>query len=462
MRALPTTIPASKRYAHRDSEVLWSLLYASVFGILFIRASLDTVLDIVQIPVGSGGQLTLGAGFNAALIGITLLLLLINKKPIDWKLQLPWLAFIGYCAFMSITTTDPVGVVRLLLVIISYQCVFMLPFLLIRTPLDARRFVNVVIYSSFIPAIIALDQIPYGNGTEDGRIAATFTHPNILAFYTLVVMAAIAFRLVSPLFKDTQAKRGWLIVYGGIMGIVLLATQTRSAWASATIFLLAYAIFVNRRALLALFALPVLVALSPSIQQRLLDAISPAEYIGTGVILNSYEWRQQLWRDAMSWIEQSPIVGHGGLGSFLKYSPEFFPLETNGVYAHNVYIQLAFETGVLGAVLFATIFLFIAWRFVRVFNIDRAASVIGAAFCIVYLALSYSDNMLYYLASNWYAFMFLGTLLVITARSPGRRTPSNGTARPRSLAMAGNGSRPGATTSGLATRRSYPKLRSRL
>ena len=46
-----------------------------------------------------------------------------------------------------------------------------------------------------------------------------------------------------------------------------------------------------------------------------------------------------------------------GLDSYTTYSTTFFPLEyLKGYDAHNVYVQLAFETGVPGAVAFAAIF----------------------------------------------------------------------------------------------------------
>lgn len=401
------------RYAN-----LTNILYALFLLILLTRSSLDTVLETVQIDIGTNNSLTFGAAINALLIGITALLALIHPYRIPWRAQFAWISFIIFCTIMSLGTPDPIGVARFLLVLTSYQCAFMLPFFFARTAQEATPIINTIIYSSILPTLVAIGQI---SGSipppADGRIASTFTHPNIFAFYLLAVSATIAYRFASPTFRDTTLKRIVLIAYSGLLGIFLLATQTRSAWLGATIILLGYAVFVRREALLAFVALPLVILFSSSIQERLLNILEPAEYIGNGVILNSYDWRRQLWHDAGMRIEQSSLQGHGGLGSFFAQSQSFFSLGNISFYAHNVFIQLSFEVGIIGAALFFVIFSQKAWIFISAFKIDRAASVIGTAFCFAYLAVSNSNNMLYYLASNWYTFALLGTLMAFSRSS---------------------------------------------
>lgn len=389
-----------------------TILYAIVLAIFLTRSSLDKALEIVKIDIGSGNSLTLGAGINALLIGITALLAMCHPERVSWRHQAGWAVFLIFCTVMSLTTPDPIGVARLMLVLFSYQCVFMLPFFFVYTAQDAKPIINIIIYSSILPALIAIGQLVGALPTDpDGRIASTFTHPNIFAFYLLVIGAAIAYRLATPVFRDTASKRFVMIVYSAFLGTFLLATQTRSAWFGAVILLFSYAVFVKPKALLSLVALPFIVLVSPSIQERLLNIMEPAEYVGNGVILNSYDWRRQLWQDALTSINQKPFTGHGGLGSFFTQSPNFFSLETVSVYAHNVFIQLAYEIGYIGAILFFIIFAQKAWTFISMFSGNRPASALGAAYCVTYLAVSYSDNMLYYLASNWYTFAFLGTLI---------------------------------------------------
>lgn len=302
----------------------------------------------------------------------------------------------------------------------------MLPFFFVYTAQDAKPIINIIIYSSILPALVAIGQLVGALPTDpDGRIPSTFTHPNIFAFYLLVIGAAIAYRLAAPVFRDTASKRFILIAYSALLGAFLLATQTRSAWFGAVLLLFSYAIFVKPKALLSLVALPFVVLLSPSIQERLLNIMEPAEYVGNGVILNSYDWRRQLWQDALTSINQKPFTGHGGLGSFFTQSPDFFSLETVSVYAHNVFIQLAYEIGYAGAILFVIIFAQKAWTFASMFSGNRPASALGAAYCVTYLAVSYSDNMLYYLASNWYTLAFLGTLIASSRILDAKEHPSS-------------------------------------
>ena len=144
-----------------------------------------------------------------------------------------------------------------------------------------------------------------------------------------------------------------------------------------------------------------------------MDAGTETDYIGTGVIMNSWELRKALWSSAFGWIENRPIVGHGGLDSFLENSPKFFlfvPSGLEGVYAHSVYVQLLFEVGLLGLLAFLGIAIQFFNGMVRLAAFDRHAAIIGGSLCLAYLGLCYSDNMLYYIAANWYFFALLGVL----------------------------------------------------
>jgi O-antigen ligase len=403
---------AQPAFVHPLRVNLSGILYTVVLAILLTRSSLDTVLDIVQIDVGGGSALTLGAGINALLVGITALLTMTHSNRVPWGILTGWISFVAFCAVMSVTTPDPIGVARMLLVLISYQCAFMLPFFFIRSARDTKPLINAIIYSSIIPSAVAIAQITGLLPPDaDGRLTATFTHPNIFAFYLLAVGAAIAYRLASSAFRNTMFQRLALIAYSGLLSGLLLATQTRSAWLGALVLLFCYAVFVQRVALLGIIALPVVVLFSPSIQERLLNILEPPEYIGSGVVLNSYDWRRQLWHDALVWINERPLSGHGGLGSFFAQSPSFFSLEKSNFYAHNVFVQLAFEVGYIGAILFFFVFAQKAWIFLWTSRREWPVRVIGATFCVVYLLVSYSDNMLYYLASNWYTFALLGALM---------------------------------------------------
>lgn len=402
---------ARQAYARSQNTDMTNALFSLFLLILLTRSSLDKVFGTVPFDIGTGNTITLGAGVNGLVIVMAGLLTLIHPNRVLWKAQLGWITFVSFCTIMSLGTADPIGVSREIFVLVSYQCVFMLPFFFARAAGGLKSIINAIIYSSLVPSVVAISQMIDAPTEMDGRIESTFTHPNIFAFYLLTVGAAIAYRIASPIFPDTLVRRVALLSYAGLLGIFLLATQTRSAWLAATILLFAYAIFVQRQALLIFIAFPFIVFFSPAIQERLLNTFTPAEYIGNGVVLNSYDWRLQLWRDALRSINEKPFSGHGGLGTFFEQSSSFFSLDPLGAAAHNVYIQLAFEVGIIGAILYFAVFAQKAWTLASQFRTDRATCVVGTSLCLTYLVLSYSDNMMSYLASNWYTFSLLGTLV---------------------------------------------------
>jgi O-antigen ligase len=97
------------------------------------------------------------------------------------------------------------------------------------------------------------------------------------------------------------------------------------------------------------------------------------------------------------------------LYSFPYYSPTFFPLETErGVDAHNVYVQLLFETGLAGLAAYVWIF----WRkftwLLRCWAIDRRRLTMIAALTGVFLLTGYSDNLLEYVSYGWCYWFALG------------------------------------------------------
>jgi len=68
--------------------------------------------------------------------------------------------------------------------------------------------------------------------------------------------------------------------------------------------------------------------------------------------LASYSMRLELWKAAWQLFLQHPLIGWG-LGTFGEaYQSAGLPLGTGALFAHNLFLQLLVETGVLGTVLF--------------------------------------------------------------------------------------------------------------
>ena len=151
----------------------------------------------------------------------------------------------------------------------------------------------------------------------------------------------------------------------------------------------------------------------PLVQERFQDLMTRT----TGTMssgLNSLAWRVTVWKQSFHFIKESWFVGHG-LSSFSYYSPRFFIDNSSELDAHNVFIKLLFETGILGVTSYLMIFFAMIKAFAaRAFSSVRSVAIEGAlmtAYIISYLVSCASDNLQAYLAYNWYFWFFLGVTL---------------------------------------------------
>ncbi len=291
------------------------------------------------------------------------------------------------------------------------MAMFVLPLAIVRTQATAIYFTKVIVLSSVLPVLYGLLQLVTGIDWYQGtRIASTFTHPNIFAFYLLTTIAIIVSLLASSHVTLSERSRRFLTLYLVPLLVLLIATKTRSAWAGCLVLLLVYGTIQDRRVLVLALTLPILALALPAVRDRLLALASGNEYVGWVQSVNPYAWRQILWQKALPLIQQQPIFGHG-LYSFPYYSPSFFPLESSrGVDAHNVYMQLLFETGALGLMAYLWIF----WRkfafLFRYWDFDRRGLTMVATMVSVYLIICYSDNLLEYVSYCWCFWFTLGVI----------------------------------------------------
>jgi O-antigen ligase len=306
--------------------------------------------------------------------------------------------------------------VRLALVFLSYWAFFSFPFFMLRSSADLTRFVLVIFASSIIPSLYALWEIRHGLGDmEDFRAQSTFAHPNIFAFYLVLLLGLALYIRTSNAVRVGRRLRTLITLYVPVLLFFLMMTKTRSAWMTCALMFSIYAIWFDRRFLLGLLFVPVIFVVDPSLTDRLTDltkgqTIESFDQLNESTRLNSYVWRKALWEAAIPLIELKPLLGYG-LESFKPSTPEFFALiGPEGIDAHNFYLQITFEMGLLG--LFGLVWLFLVLlRFiVRGFRYDSQGITVIVGIVLSYLLQSYVDNMHFYLSFNWYFWFVMGTI----------------------------------------------------
>ena len=383
-------------------------LRSGVTALILIRPLCDRFFEDARFDV-AGRDLSCGAILNVLVIVLMILNIFRINGRISVTLERAWLPFLLVCLAAVFYSPVALDGFRKFLTYVSYMSMAVLPLAMAKREQNSVYLAKVVILSSLGPVLYGLFQL--GTGTDwyaDGRIQSTFTHPNIFAFYILTTVGLILSLLPATSVTLTQRARRLLVLYLIPLLIMLVATKTRSAWLGCVLIFLVYGLIADKRILVFTLILPLFALAIPSVRERLTDLAAGNEYVGWVQDVNAYAWRKILWEKAFPYILQQPWFGHG-LYSFPYYSPSFFPLETkNGVDAHNVYIQLLFETGIVGLAAYLWIFCrkFI-WLF-RCWSVDKRRLSMIIAITAVYMMNAYSDNLLEYVSYGWCYWFALG------------------------------------------------------
>lgn len=389
-----------------------NLARAAFFFLIATRTGAEIVIGLLgKTGDGTEGGFSLGAIFNIVALLIAAAALLYRSRA---TIKLPILIWAPYfvVAVGSLAYTSEFGEsAKLLLSTLTFPAIFLSAVILLRTQEDVANLFLCIIYSSVIPTLMAFYQIAAG-GLASGRIESTFAHPNIFAFYLVGVICAILYYNLVAHRRAPVLWRGFLFSYIFVLLALLVATQTRSAWLAMAAFIVIYAIGVDRKLLVFIPLVP-LVLMLPVVSERLQDIggspqVTFEELRNGSAVLNSYAWRQALWDRALADSADARVLGKG-LGTLGKNAVRFFPLagETH-TEAHSAYIQTIYELGIMGLLGYLMLYVGVI---VAVFVYRRRAirlAYIIIGFAVVNMIISYSDNLPYYLSYNWYVWAMFG------------------------------------------------------
>jgi len=392
-----------------------------IFIIVIIRPLLDVLLNMTRVNVENGEGLGIGAVFNLTVIFLAIFLAFYSLNFPQNAVPIYCWVFYLLCMLITVFYSPSRGEsIRLWLNYVSYFALFLIPFLIVKDQQDFNHWLRVLGISFVLPVLCAdVDLMKGGQYFEDAgnRVAGTFTHPNILAFYLVLAFTFFFYLLKSGHLNFTPMIKWMARILMVNMLVLLVATKTRNAWISIYLGFVIYSLLQERKMLLLLVIIVPLMFLVPQVQERMLTVLkndTSGDYRG----INSFEWRMQMWKSSFSKIAQRPLQGYG-LGSFKSMSEEFSTNKKTG--AHNTYLELIFETGAVGLVSFISLFLSPLTIFFK--NMRQSQSLIGAqvwalliSYVLSYMLICSADNLLFYLVFNWYVWFLLGLMLVASYR----------------------------------------------
>jgi putative inorganic carbon (hco3(-)) transporter len=396
------------------------MISTTVAAIIVTRSSLDGLFAALPLP---GTDLSAGALLNFAVIALAAVNILLSRWMVPRVVLTAWGPFILVYSIAALYSPDRVAAFRDALVVLSYACIFYLGYV---SKFSARFVGLLLLCASIVPLLSSL--LSFATHPS-ARLQGVFGHPNILAFFVVVVSGYLIAILVSPGAATRQERRAILVVVAGLAGCLVL-TGTRSAWAAYAVVGLCFVALWRPRYLVFAAALPFIFLAVPGVWERVAEIFQPVDYDlsyivaladgsvrGDGTdILNSYVWRQFLWQEAWGWIVASPFFGYGA-ASFIYYSNDFFPLaHDTAPGAHNDYVRLLFEAGAFGFVAYIWLFAAVGARAISGLRVNRALAASIVAVLCAYAVVSYSDNMLNYLTVNWYLWFAAGAGLACLQR----------------------------------------------
>ena len=268
------------------------------------------------------------------------------------------------------------------------------------------------------------------NGVSGQRISASFNGANGLGAYLLPIIAIVSHLLYASIAK----KHSWIqgAIWGLFLALLLTClcwTYSRSAWLGY-ILIMVLMVMIDRRKILlagALFAIFVFIFVPFLHQIRHSCLIKDSDSVVSDQKENARGLRSSIeelggngrfsfWKKAVSIISTSPVWGTGlnTYGRIIKNDPD----RKSWWYAHNCYLQLTAETGVIGLAAFLW-FLFVlmgnglaaCWE---IKETDRLTVVQGTVCGLFgFLFQSFFDNTFYTVQLGVFMWMVFAVLIAL-------------------------------------------------
>lgn len=292
-------------------------------------------------------------GFGIMLLGWILERWGSRWQETAWSERSLWMvlaAMVGYlvvcAASVAVSDFPQKSLTGLINKWLEYLVLFVMATDLGKRPEIVKRAVAVLVCSSVFVVLEGVWQELFGKGLFRGysvrtywRMTGPYTNPNDLAIYLMVILLVLIAWSMTLRVRNRLAVGGWVLI--------LVACLARTEAQGPLLGLAAgfLAAISRHRALRWSGVLIMVVTLlcAAAFLQRTgkLSMLFSRNDIGTVD-------RIAMWKTAVRMIKDRPILGHG-LNTFMaRYLDYWVGGQKQPRYAHNCYLQVAAETGLLG------------------------------------------------------------------------------------------------------------------
>jgi hypothetical protein len=259
--------------------------------ILLLRSVGDKALESTQFDVG-GAHMGIGGLINLMVIMIACMMALERPQAFPTRLARFWAPVLLMMGLGVVISYEKANAIKEYLGMLSNFAIFIIAAYTVRSNEDFDKIIRLIVWSSLLPSLYSLVDVALHMRDGSFRLQSTFGHPNILAFYLTLILVLCLYMLKSPLYAIKPLGRVAISCYMPVLLGQLLLKQTRSAWLACFVVFVLYAVLFERKYLLYLFLLP-LVVFIPSVYERLID-------LGHGK--RSASWNRNGWSMAMDWM----------------------------------------------------------------------------------------------------------------------------------------------------------------
>jgi len=377
--------------------------------LLLIRPSVDVFRNF-GFEFGPVATLNVNAILAILVIIPGVFFLLIHKHNfLDNKVSRFFLLYLAFTLLWGIlVSNNRINSSAVFLRELSFFVVFCLSFRLFNRNQQIKKLTAVFILSSVVPLSVAFLQaikrglefpvhLPSIEGAHPG-IQGTFSHPAGLAIYLMLLL------LVSSGLLLTETKKASVLKWTAVSAILyffLILTYYRTAWAGFFGALVIISLLKYRKLSVPILVL-VLISLvvAPSILQR------SSEF-------SSWYWRVRVWnRLLLSGGNTLDYLFGRGLGSISVLLSDVWGMGV--VTAHNTYMRVFFETGILGICLFLSVKLLLLRRAYDLLGKDRPGCVRAVSIAVfgmsIALFIGYATQSITGPAVMWYYWAYAGAL----------------------------------------------------
>lgn len=333
------------------------LLYALFFVIPFSKAAIEVLFPLLLVVWLIGRRLP---GATRYLLGET---------PPGRMVLFALLAYLGVCAWSVDLSSYPLlslrGLVRKTL---EYTLFFLIVSDLVDHPRVASLSVRALWAGAWLVGLDAVLQELFGRDPfrgqilEHARMVGPYENPNDLATFVMVVVLTVIAQLWRRPFRSA---RGLWFLHLLLLGC-LIRTLSAGAFIGFTCGLIFLLLFLRegRGWVWATVGIGLLIlASSGPFRTQWLGILTLSDVASKERIV--------MWSTAWHMIQDRPLLGQG-LNTFMEnYLPYANGLGSGPTYAHNCFLQIAAETGLLGL---ATFLWFLASIFLMVRGALRSSS----------------------------------------------------------------------------------------